>query len=533
MKKIFFILIFFSQVTLSYDVNSISKLKDVWQDFAINLNHQVSLMVGFGRIDQYLCGIDSTEYADFSNLKNTDGSSMGYLAKLDEGSCGQVPISMPWTVKSEQASTDSPLNIEMINYQCPLADLSNCQTMINAKLSLTEEDSTSNPYGVLTFDYFYGTRPDSKPLYLATYESKKVSDKIQFESAIFVDSTVINPAVYPSAGTECEFYASKIIHTPDSGGEGTVKTFIHRNDGSLGAGFQSYPDGNPYFIRTTNFVYDDGHVLYRDIDRNGTASADRCISRIQKWTYVPAWFGYGVYDAAGDRISSAVTNVNYTGPVQTSGETFTGTITLQSGNSIGMPYVCKKVKDGTHYNNSNVTCPGLQAGQVMTPVTINGEVYENFPMFDIEDGTTVTDQNGNEYYIRVLRPRYVYAEAPLSECASMIVGTTKETADHTFFNYPELSLPRVGAVLVNKLSNEPAKDPMFGGKKYLASNDDDNDGIPNSLDMFPLDPAKNKDVDFDGIEDSAGDNLLQEFKFNWTKHLEKTMFSTYEKNKLN
>ena len=197
-----------------------------------------------------------------------------------------------------------------------------------------------------------------------------------------------------------------------------------------------------------------------------------------------------------------------------------------------MPYVCKKVKDGTHYNNSNVTCPGLQAGQVMTPVTINGEVYENFPMFDIEDGTTVTDQNGNEYYIRVLRPRYVYAEAPLSECASMIVGTTKETADHTFFNYPELSLPRVGAVLVNKLSNEPAKDPMFGGKKYLASNDDDNDGIPNSLDMSPSNPAKNKDVDFDGIEDSE-DNLLQEYKFNWTKHLEKTMFSTYEKNKLN
>ena len=166
MKKTIFIIIFFSQATLSYDVNSISKLKDVWQDFAINLNHQVSLMVGFGRIDQYLCTIDSTEYADFSNLKNTDGSSMGYLAKLDEGSCGQVPITMPWTVKSEQASTDSPLNIEMINYQCPLADLSNCQTMINAKLSLTEEDSASNPYGVLTFDYFYGTRPDSKPLYL-------------------------------------------------------------------------------------------------------------------------------------------------------------------------------------------------------------------------------------------------------------------------------------------------------------------------------------------------------------------------------
>ena len=49
-------------------------------------------------------------------------------------------------------------------------------------MTLTEEDSASNPYGILTFDYFYGTRPDSNPLYLATYESKKVDDKIQFKS---------------------------------------------------------------------------------------------------------------------------------------------------------------------------------------------------------------------------------------------------------------------------------------------------------------------------------------------------------------
>ena len=59
MKKILFFIFLFSHLASSYDVNSISKLKDVWQDFAINLNHQVSLMVGFGRIDQYLCGIDS------------------------------------------------------------------------------------------------------------------------------------------------------------------------------------------------------------------------------------------------------------------------------------------------------------------------------------------------------------------------------------------------------------------------------------------------------------------------------------------
>jgi len=36
----------------------------------------------------------------------------------------------------------------------------------------------------------------------------------------------------------------------------------------------------------------------------------------------------------------------------------------------------------------------------------------------------------------------------------------------------------------------------------------------------------------DGIEDSEDGNISA-FKFNWVKHLEKTMFSAYEKNKQN
>ena len=532
MKKILFSIILFSQLGMGYDLNSISKVKDVWQDFAVTLNHQVSLMAGFGRVDAYLCLVRNTEYKSHSNLKNTDGSSMGYVAKLDEGSCEQVPITLPWTVKSEQASTDSPLNIEMINYQCPLGDLTNCQTMINAKMSLIEEDSASNPYGILTFDYFYGSRPESNPLYLATYESKKVNEKIQFDSAIFVDSLVINPASFPSAGMASEFYSAKIIHTPNVGGEGTVKTLVHRNDGAyeaMGPGYQSYPDGNPTYIRTTNFVYDDGHVFYRDIDKDGNATFDdRCIDRKQKWTYVPSWFGYGVYDANGDMYSGGAVEVSYTGPIQTSGQTFSGSVIISSGTNIGIPLVCKKVKDGTHYNNNDICSHSNFAG---TPITIAGEVYENFPMFDIPDGTVLTDGT-NEYYVRQLRPRYVYAEAPLSECASMTIGTAKETSDHNFFNYPELGLPRTGAVLVNKLSSDPARDIAFNGKVWIASNDDDGDGVLNSLDMFPDDPLKSVDADLDGIEDSQ-DGTISEFKFNWNKYSEKTMFSAYEKNKLN
>ena len=531
MKKILFSIILFSQLAFSYDVDSISKSKDVWQDFAFTLNHQVSLMAGFGRVDSYLCQVRNTDYKSHSNLKDSDGTSIGYVAKLDEGSCGQVPITMPWVVKSEQSSTDSPLNIEMINYQCPLGDLTNCVTMINSKMILTEEVTASNPYGILTFDYFYGTRPDSNPLYLATYDSKKVDDKIQFESAIFVDCMLINPASCPTTGIESEFFSAKIIHTPGVGGEGSVKTLIHRNDGTYEElGYQSYPDGNPTYIRTTSFVYDDGHILYRDIDKDGNAVDDRCIDKKKAngWNYVPAWFGYGVYDANGDRYTGSALVLSYIGPIQTSGETFNGTVQINSGTNIGIPLVCKKVKDGTHYNANDICS---HSGNVNSPITIAGEVYENFPMFDIPDRTVLTDGT-NEYYIRQLRPRIVYAEAPLSECASMTIGTSKETADHTFFNYPELSLPKRGAVLVNKLSNDPTKDIAFNGKVWVASNDDDGDLVLNSLDMFPDDALKSGDADLDTIEDSV-DSTDSEFKFNWNKYTGKTMFSAYEKNKLN
>ena len=530
MKKILFSLILFSQLALSYDINSISKLKPVWQDFAFTLNHQVSLMAGFGRVDSYLCLVRNTDYEYYSNLKDSEGTSIGYVAKLDEGGCGQVPITLPWVVKSEQPTTNDPLNIEMINYQCPLGDLSNCVTMINSKMTLTEEVSASNPYGILTFDYFYGTRPDSNPLYLATYESKKVDDKIQFQSAIFVDCKLINPAACPSTGKESEFYSAKIIHTPGGGGEGSVKTLVHRNDGSLGAGYQPYPDGNPAFIRTTSFVYDDDHILYRDINKDGNAVDDRCIDKKKAngWNYVPSWFGYGVYKENGDRYDGGAIEVSYSGPIATSGETFTGTVVIISATNIGIPLVCKKVKDGTHYNANDICSHSNFAG---SPITIAGEVYENFPMFDIPDGTVLTDGT-NKYYVRQLRPRIVYSEAPLSECASMTIGAAKETADHTFFNYPELSLPKRGAVLVNKLSSDPTRDIAFNGKMWIASNDDDGDLVPNSLDMFPDDPLKSVDADVDGIEDSE-DATINEFKFNWNKYTGKTMFSAYEKNKLN
>ena len=50
--------------------------------------------------------------------------------------------------------------------------------------------------------------------------------------------------------------------------------------------------------------------------------------------------------------------------------------------------------------------------------------------------------------------------------------------------------------------------------------------------MFPDDPLKSGDADLDGIDDTQ-DGTNSEFKFNWNKYSGKTMFSAYEKNKLN
>ena len=52
------------------------------------------------------------------------------------------------------------------------------------------------------------------------------------------------------------------------------------------------------------------------------------------------------------------------------------------------------------------------------------------------------------------------------------------------------------------------------------------------LDSFPDDPLKSGDADLDGVEDSL-DTTDSEFKFNWNKYTGKTIFSAYEKNKLN
>ena len=514
MKAIYLSFIFLTSSLFSYDVNSIPKNKAVWTDASVYLNHQFILMSGFGRAADYLCLYRSSDYKNFSNLKNNN-VSIGYKAILDNPACGTAETNTPWIFKSEQASSDNDLVMEMFNPKETLDTRS--------KLILKEETSTANPYGILTLDYGLYLKSPHAALYGATFESTRLENNdIEFKSAVYVDQVVVSPIW--SAGEASEFYGSKIIHTPNFGGKGSVSSFYWN-----GTGGNNFPNGTPAAVGTTNFEYNENYVRYHRVDGlGGGTSNDRCLKRNVHWSYVPSWFGYGIYDANGDRLGAGLNiSVSFTGK-DTAGNDFSGNILITSGSSIGMNFVCKKVKDGTHLEG-NTVCPGT-VGNAHIPVEIAGEIYENFPLLNIPDGTVLVDGSSNEYYVRVLRPRKVYAEEPISSCASLTVPASMDTPDHSFFNHPVQTIPKSGAILVNGYSSESSKDLYASGNKYTKDLDEDGDGIVNYLDAFATDSSKSTDDDYDGIDDSLEQSIdIAQFLPAVDKKLELSLFSGYVK----
>tara|TARA_B100002019_G_C21246775_1_gene588776 strand:+ start:123 stop:1880 length:1758 start_codon:yes stop_codon:yes gene_type:complete len=520
MKIFLFFLLIVSNVSFSIDINNIDRSKAVWTDFKVQLNHQVALMVGFSRIDNYLCLFRDTDYKNNSNLKDPDNSStIGYKAILDEVKCGTGKQNSPWVVKSEQATSSSNLAIEIFNPK---------ETRdTRAKIIVQEEATSSNPYGKIQLDYLFTTKPDADPLYVGYFNSMlgfgrargmQLSDMssheffkphedlysttVQFETAVLVDSVIIDPSYY-MLGQGQEFYGSLITHIPNVGGIGEVHAYYWDSlfpiPNPNGSSYGNFPDGTPTMIKEVRFTYDNDFVLY--IETNTIDMSNwrpnggmRCLKRDESWNYVPSWFGYGIYDSNGDRLvgNNLGITVDYSGPIQTSSETFNGQITINSGSSITVGWACKKVKDGTHYNNNDI-CPNTSEGQTSVNQFINGENYENFPLFDIPDGQVLIDSSGNEYYVRHLRPRIVFAEYELSNCDSLDLPTSgvyPRTPDHTYFPYPELTMPNSGAILVNKLANKPLEDSYANGKFHNKDTDSDSDGVLDLLDAYPEDPTK-------------------------------------------
>ena len=246
MRLIFFIFLFFFSYIFSFpDLDSIDKSKPIWKNAKIFYVHQYHLDVGFGRVNDYLCLFRSTDYKDFSNLD--DG--VGYKVILDNNACQNAEVNRPWIVTSKQASSDSDLIMELaMPHETADARL---------KLVLKEETSSSNPYGQLSLDYNYVLVPNSNPLYNASYKSVKLSEnQIKFESSVFIDGIIMNN--FKPLGEENHFYSSKILHTPNSGGYGSVSAFVFNISPTWTAltGFlpsqRTYPDGVPLTVSTTN-----------------------------------------------------------------------------------------------------------------------------------------------------------------------------------------------------------------------------------------------------------------------------------------
>ena len=71
-------------------------------------------------------------------------------------------------------------------------------------------------------------------------------------------------------------------------------------------------------------------------------------------------------------------------------------------------------------------------------VRINGHDYQNFPLFDVPEGTVLTIDNpgvdGNQYYVRQLGVAMVYPAKPQgdADCDSLTIQPSLTTPDHTF-----------------------------------------------------------------------------------------------------
>ena len=70
MKKILFLILIFSSSIFSFpDLNTFDKTKLIWKNPKIFYVHQYLLDVAFGRVNNYLCLINNTDYENNSNLE--------------------------------------------------------------------------------------------------------------------------------------------------------------------------------------------------------------------------------------------------------------------------------------------------------------------------------------------------------------------------------------------------------------------------------------------------------------------------------
>ena len=536
LKILTLFIIFFTNIKVfSIDIDSIPKDKEIWTDHSAQLYHDYYLMEAFRPINQGLCKANNSDYENWINLNtladpvtkemptsyDPDNSTedifnLGYKSNINDQNCEVFEDNFYNIIKASQDSDTSPLKIESYRIREPLSDQ-------RWQLQVTEDVSDDNPYGVLTYDLnIYGLARNNG-LYLAHAESKydETGNTVIVDSITWVDAVIINQNL--TAGTVSETYRARINHSVGGLGYGTIIGMVQGGLDSavtLPVPHGSFPDGIPDSITTTNFAYNDDYLLFNTesatypgspydgvvIQSTSGESGLSCIDREDYWSYVPS-FGYGVYDSNGDRLpQSPFINVNYN-----------GTPIAISGTSIAIDMVCKNMNDGTTASLSQCVNP-------------EGNTYQAIPSIDIPDGTIVTDESGNTFYIRVLKSRKVYSYHELSKCDGLSLQESIDTPDHkTFIYLNEIDIPPSGAILYNQYSSGDTADQQYLGRVYVANEDDDGDRVLNFLDSFPEDATKSKDDDYDGIEDSEDSDITQRV-MTWKKYIDKDIFELANSN---
>lgn len=528
MKKFILSLFIFSSYSFSYDLDSIPQDRPVHTAYVLNLNHHFYLTTAFRALNTGLCLISKDNHEEWVNLniyQNPETKDMpedfnendygdeiyrGYMTQINDRECSANESGINELVKVRQASETSPLLIEHWK-QGSWSDF-------RLKAEVIEETTDANPFGVINFsrNLSYRTEPgsmtsDTANIYLATAKSARIDENtIEYNSITWNDQNVLAPESIP-IGVSSEGYFAKIIHTEGAGGYGTSRSMSW----SLmsGTSFGNFPDGIPQVYGVVNFSYDDTYLLFQRYLAFGNGSVESynppwqefdlesvCINRTTSWKYV-FHQGYGVFDSDGYFISQDLISVPYSTNIEGYG-VWSGNLLLTKDTINGIPYYCKNLSDGSLVIPLTQDCAGHQAA--------HANQTEQMKLFEIPDGTVLVDDSGNEYYVRVLRPRRVYSHEPLENCSNLSIEATQETKDHTFFEYLDTLMPPKGAVI-------------YGGNSYIPYEDDDGDGFLNIFDAFPEDPLKNTDVDHDGIDDSEDSEILQ-FIPAYKKYLDKNLF---------
>lgn len=530
-------------VTASYNIDDIDKDKPVWTDHTLQLYHQFFLMEAFRPLNAGLCEIENSGYENWINLNivgdpvtkvipadfNPDDNSedifnISYKAGINQRDCGVNENNYAHIVKAYQENSSEPLYINTYNKNGSVSTA-------GRELIIKNETSESNPYGEIEHSYSLFGHLSNKGLYQANTRSEinENNTEVTVESMSLVDFILLNPNI--PAGLINEMYSSTIVHEIGGNGYGTITSFAwgqinislasmtDTNGDPLTHGY--YPDGIPDIVRTTNFAYDDNFLVYSSKESQAPSSPyytvptvtfdDICLSRDQYWTYVPDNLGYGVYDESGNRVSdNSNISINFSIDVEGYG-LWTGLLSL-SGTGLNIPYVCKDANDGSIVTND--LCNNNAYG------------YEFFPLFDVPDGTVLS--NGDDhYYVRQLKPRITFSVVELTNCSGLEIQPTIQTPDHKEFEYVESIIPPSGAILFNQYQNNPEFDPIYNGIVYISNEDTDGDGVLNFLDAYPDDASKSKDDDYDGIEDSSDTELLQAIP-SWDKHEDKDLFDNYD-----